>query len=189
MTKTIESDAIEAYKKGQELKKLHQAEIVETGTGPMPRSRLGCYPHLGWDKGEADQTGKEQADINFIMRRIEKAGTLADLIAQGMQASNGQMYGDFSDPVDFQEAMTLVAHATQQFDMLDAPIRNRFNNNPREFLEFMSDDKNMEEQAKMGLRARKPPEEPVTTLKDVVQAVKETRQAPKKPSKGDTSED
>jgi len=174
-----------------ELKKLHDAEIIVDGDGhERPKSRGRLYTECIGHDIVVDQTGKEQADINFIMRRIQKTGQLADLIAQGMQSQNGMMYGDFTDAPTFQEAMNITLHARDQFSRLDAHIRNRFDNDPAKFLDFVHDPKNAEEMLNMGLRKPKPPEpEPDAKLKDVVDAIKGTAKPSKKAPKGESEDE
>lgn len=108
------------------------------------------------DKGVTKQSDAEGCDINRIMKRYEKTGALPDMIKMNAQ------YGDFSSVPDFQEALNIVNKARAQFNALDAHIRNRFNNDPAEFLDFATNPANQEEMIKMGLAERKPvaPPEP-----------------------------
>lgn len=79
------------------------------------------------------------------MKNYQRTGLLPDLI------KNNPSYGDFSDPMDFQESMNVVALAQEQFDNLSAKTRERFNNDPEKFLAFCADGANAKEMAKMGL--------------------------------------
>jgi len=97
------------------------------------------------DKGVTKQSDAKDCDINLLFKRFEKTGQLPDVIAR-----NGS-YGDFSNVPDYQEACNIVKMANEQFSLLDAPIRNRFDNDPAKFLAFVNDEKNMDEMAKMGL--------------------------------------
>ena len=47
--------------------------------------------------------------------------------------------------------MNIVASAQQEFDQLPAPVRKRFGNDPASFLDFVHDDSNIDEMAKLGL--------------------------------------
>lgn len=97
------------------------------------------------DKGVTKIADAKDCDINELFRRFEKTGQLPNLIAR-----NGR-YGDFSAVPDYQEACNIVNHANEQFAALDVSIRNRFENNPAKFLEFATNDKNIDELEKMGL--------------------------------------
>lgn len=88
---------------------------------------------------------KEECDINNIMKRFEKTGILPEMIKAKPQ------YGDFSNPLDFQDAMNLVVHANEQFAALPARVRDRFGNDAARFLEFAQDGSNRDEMKKLGL--------------------------------------
>lgn len=97
------------------------------------------------DKGLTKQSDARDCDINLLFKRFERTGQLPDVIAR-----NGS-YGDFSEVPDYQEACNIVMRANDQFNMLDAHVRNRFDNDPAKFLAFATDPQNMEEMSKMGL--------------------------------------
>lgn len=96
---------------------------------------------------QTKQSFKDECDINVIMGRYLRTGILPETLNQ----LNAQ-YGDVSD-VDFQSAMELVAGAQTLFNELPSSIRNRFQNDPGQFLAFTSDPKNRPEMAEMGLLA------------------------------------
>lgn len=97
------------------------------------------------DKGLTKQADAKDCDINLLMKRFERTGTLPDMIVR-----DGH-YGDYSDVPTLQEAFAIAAHAQEQFDNLDAPIRNRFDNDPLKFAAFATDPKNLGEMEKLGL--------------------------------------
>lgn len=96
-------------------------------------------------KSRTKQADARDCDINLIMKRFEKTGQLPDMIVRN------PAYGDFSNAPDYQEALHIVRHAEEQFSNLDAPVRNRFSNDPVKFLEFANDPANVDELDKMGL--------------------------------------
>ena len=104
------------------------------------------------------QSFKEECDINTIMARYRKNGILPEMI------KNQPSYGDFSQSSDYLEAMQIVAFANEQFAALDAKTRNRFNNDPAEFLKFTEDPESKAEMVKMGLATIKTPPKPDETL-------------------------
>lgn len=97
------------------------------------------------DKGVTKQSDMKDADINAIFKRFERTGQLPDLIVKNPQ------YGDFSSPMDYQEALNIVIHADEQWNALDVSIRNRFGGDRKAFLAFMEDPKNIDEVENMGL--------------------------------------
>lgn len=88
------------------------------------------------------------------MKRWEKTGVLHHVNEYNPQ------YGDFSNVQTYLEAATQVKQAEQEFANLPSRIRNRFNNNPVELLEFMQNEENFEEAVELGLvRVPDEPEE------------------------------
>lgn len=100
-----------------------------------------------------------ETDINNIMKRYEKTGQLPDLIKKNPQ------YGDFSNPIDYQESLNTVIKAEQQFSMLNAALRNKFNNDPVQFLEYCANPENQKEMVKLGLAVRRPGKKSEDVLK------------------------
>lgn len=96
-------------------------------------------------KSRTKQSFKAECDINNIMAKYKRTGVLPMMIKQNPQ------YGDFANPVDFQDAMNIVVQAEAQFAGLPAKTRERFDNNPKNFLDFCSKKENREEMATLGL--------------------------------------
>lgn len=94
--------------------------------------------------GRTKQSFKDECDINVIMRRYEKSGVLPQGVGVGS-------YADFSDVGTFHDAQNVLVKAQAQFDALPARVRNRFRNDPGEFLRFVSDKSNLDEARKLGL--------------------------------------
>lgn len=100
------------------------------------------------------QADRDRANINCILKKYERTGLLPLRTAQPLQ-------GDIPDVDSFHEAMNIVVAGQQAFDQLPSNIRERFDENPAEFLKFATDPKNIEEMRELGL-AR--PEELQETL-------------------------
>lgn len=129
-------------------------EATDKVTVHHVRSRYDSHPRLLTPivgESKAMQSAKDECDINKIVPRALKNGTLAELIK-----NNPGQYADFSDPVDYQEAMNLVIHAQAQFDALPAKARDRFGNDPQEFLRFAQDPSNEDEMVTLGLAVKRP---------------------------------
>lgn len=107
-----------------------------------PHKRVQCFP-LG--PSMTKQAMAEEANINIIMARYEKTGLVNHVNQYGGQ------YADMPNQSDFHEAMNLVTSAQQMFADLPAGVRDKFKNDPGEFLDFMSDEENLPEMVEMGL--------------------------------------
>lgn len=98
------------------------------------------------DKDQTDQSQQKDCDINEIMARYQKTG-LIDFVNQ-----HQPQYADATG-FDFHEMQDQIVHAKNMFADLPAKIRERFGNNPGNFVEFFNDPDNALEAAKMGLLA------------------------------------
>lgn len=101
------------------------------------------------------QSFKEACDINNI---VEK-GRLGQFV-QGNTAT--PQYGDFSQCVDYQEALNKVMTAQNMFNNLPAKVRARFANNPVEIVKFIQDKKNKDEAVELGLVEPEAPDRPAS---------------------------
>lgn len=104
----------------------------------------------GFDESRTNQSSKDETDINVIVRRFGITGVMP-------QSLKLPTYGDFTDVVDFQTAQNAVIAAREAFMSIPADVRNKFDNDPQQFLEFVNDPNNLEEMYKLGL-AKKPAE-------------------------------
>lgn len=136
------------------------------------------------------QEFKDDCDINKILERYLKTGTLPDMIKRDPQ------YGDFASVPDFMKSQNIVARANEQFAGLDAHIRKRFGNDPAEFLEFVNDPKNGPEMVKLGLAKiregqeapapTEPPQKTNATKKEEPASPDTTSKKAEKPAKTNT---
>jgi len=93
----------------------------------------------------AHQSAKRECDINHIMAKYQKTG-LVDHVAKHQ--------GDYSDLTDvptYHDAMNKIISANESFSTLPSSVRKKFNNNPAEFLDFVSNPENVTEMQTMGL--------------------------------------
>lgn len=91
------------------------------------------------------QEFKDECDINVIMRRYQSTGELP-ILNQGTA-----QFLDVSASLQFQDSMNFVADAQSMFNELPSAIRDRFYNDPAQFLDFCSNGDNRKELAQMGL--------------------------------------
>lgn len=99
-------------------------------------------------KSKAVQSDMDAADINKIMARFEKNGVLIDSLGIERQPT----YGDFSELTDYHTMLSGVKNAERVFGTLPAKVRNRFNNDPQELIDFLQDSKNDKEAVEIGLK-------------------------------------
>jgi phage internal scaffolding protein len=90
------------------------------------------------------QSFKDEVNINKIMTKYKQTGFLNPALIK--QAD----YMDV-DGMTFQDAMNIVISAQDQFDSLPADLRKQFNNSPSQFLDFVKDEKNIDQMVEMGL--------------------------------------
>jgi len=100
-------------------------------------------------KSMTNQADMDSADINKIMGKYEKTGVLIDQLGIERKPT----YGDFSEVPSYHESLSAIRRIEVAFNTQPAHIRNRFNNNPQELIEFLRDDKNMAEAIKLGIIA------------------------------------
>lgn len=125
------------------------------------------------------QASKQECDINRIMAKFEKTGVL-----EHRNTFEGQ-YGDFIDtPQDYHEAIQQVMDAQEMFMSLPSKLRRRFGNDPAEYLDFVSDPKNLDQMVEMGLAKRDVIEEPAPAPKAKEKAPETPPKAPAKASSG-----
>lgn len=103
------------------------------------------------------QSGKEEADINTLVKRFGLTGQLPQNIRVPLT-------GDFTDAFDFRTAMDAIRLAETSFAAMPADVRRRFANDPSLFVDFAtelsSDGKtlaNLDELRKLGLAVPVPP--------------------------------
>lgn len=103
------------------------------------------------------QADTDQADINKIIARFEKAGMMDQL-------NKGEpFYGDVSDFDGLQDAYIKVQEAEKLFMKMDARIRSRFDNDAVKLVRFLEDERNYDEAVVLGIVTPKPAPAPVPT--------------------------
>lgn len=86
----------------------------------------------------------EDANINTIVQRALKTGTLGDVTN-----ARQPIFGDFTAN-DYMEMRNSIADVTQQFEALPARLRSRFANDPLQLMRFVNDPRNLAESVKLG---------------------------------------
>lgn len=134
---------------------------IEEALPVRERVRIDCSKG-----GRTKQSHTDACNINKILAKYLNTGQYGH-VTEGVAH-----YGDFSDVMSYQEAVTRVNLAEQQFAELPAQVRARVNNDPEEFLAFVADDANREECEQLGL-FEKPEEDIVPTPSEVPAAAEE----------------
>lgn len=96
------------------------------------------------DASLTQQHQKDQADINYIIEQFNVTGIIPT-------SPISPQYGDFSGVGDYQSALNAVIAMEDEFMALPANVRARFENDPEQLLDFMSNENNREEAIKLGL--------------------------------------
>lgn len=96
------------------------------------------------DASLTQQHFKDETDINNILKQFNITGLLPT-------SPISPCYGDFSGITDYHSAINAVMAAEEEFDALPAQIRARFDNEPANLIDFLSDENNRAEAIKLGL--------------------------------------
>ena len=115
--------------------------------------------------GLTEQNHKDETDINKIVRKYNKTGLIDHLNQFEKQ------YGDMTG-YDYQDAMNTVAAANTMFEGLPSAIRNKFDNDPSKFINFVDDEANADKLVEMGLANPKVSTPVDEGSKEPVEAVK-----------------
>lgn len=106
--------------------------------------------------GRTKQSFKDETDINQIMARFIRTGALE------FTNKHEPRYGDTTG-INFQACMDVITSAQNMFKDMPSKIRNRFDNDPAKFLDFVNDPENTEEGVKLGLLTPRKAEEATPT--------------------------
>lgn len=107
----------------------------KTGELTLERDLNGCLKQPVYLDGRTKQSFKDECDINKLLVRAQKSGTLSHL------QKYEKRYGDFAD-YDFMENTLKMTEGRQIFDALPSELRREFNQSPAAFFEFVNDPEN-----------------------------------------------
>lgn len=103
-----------------------------------------------FEKSRTQQSFKDDADINILVRRFGLDGQLPS----GVRLP---VYGDFTGVADFRTAHEAIEMAVDSFMQMPARVRARFENDAGKFMEFFNREENYKEARELGLLAPEPP--------------------------------
>lgn len=95
-----------------------------------------------YSDGRTKQSFRDSVDVNRILQRAARAGTLSHLERHGGQ------YGDFSN-FDFFRAQNMLARARQIFEALPGEIRREFDQDPKKFFDYVNNPQNADRLAEL----------------------------------------
>lgn len=103
---------------------------------------------------------KDEVNVNNIIKKYRQTGSITHV----RNAQNG-VYADLTNLPDLMEAQAVIIAAEAAFAEVPAKIRQRFQHDPRQMIDFLSDPNNQEEAIKLGLmvRQKEKPADPVLT--------------------------
>ncbi len=91
-----------------------------------------------YNDGRVKQSFKDETDINKILKRAQKTGTISHINKYEAR------YADFSD-FDFFEAQLMLTKGREIFDDLPSEIRSEFNQSQAAFFDYVNDPANKDE--------------------------------------------
>ena len=91
---------------------------------------------ISFDDGRTKQSFKDACDINKILKKAAKVGSLSHL------EKHGAHYGDYSDMPDLLEAQERLAAGQAVFRELPSAVRRDFGNDPSRFFAFVNNPAN-----------------------------------------------
>ena len=103
------------------------------------------------DESRTKQSFRDETDVNLILRKYEKTGLI-----DHVNRYQGD-YTDLTEVQDYHTSMNQIIAAREAFQSLPSGIRNRFANDPAQFLEFAGNPENQKEMVKMGLMRPRAP--------------------------------
>lgn len=108
---------------------------------------------------------KDEVDINTLVERFGLTGEMP-------QVAKLPSFDDYTGIFDFQTAQNAIVAAREQFMLLPAKVRSRFENDPHQYVNFFADEANRDEAIRMGLIAK--PADPILETTLTVAAVKQS---------------
>jgi len=116
--------------------------VQEDGSIVNHRTGEVTYP-----PSKTKQSFLAECDINRILKQFSVTGQINHVNARAALGA----YVDLPDQIDFQTALNTVVEGERAFGSLPAKLRERFGNDPAEFLGFLADENNRPEALKLGL--------------------------------------
>lgn len=104
-----------------------------------------CVRTINNEPSLAVQSERDKCDLNIIKSIYDKTGIMNNV------RTDQPRYGDFTSSRDYHDVLFRAQQAQEDFLLLDAHIRARFDNDPGKLLDFVADPKNAAEAVQLGL--------------------------------------
>jgi len=138
------TETVNIKQKGnQSMTNLNDNNSIPFKTRHSIRLRKGIVNN---EPSKTKQSFAEESDINNVLKRYAATGSLPTNIKENPQ------YGDYSTVSDYQTSLNIIQKAQDQFYGLPSSLRDRLQNDPQQFLDFVADPKNSEELIHYGLK-------------------------------------
>ncbi len=99
---------------------------------------LALLPQKDYSDGRTQQCHKDECDIEKIMSRFQRTGTISHISKyQGV-------YADYSE-YDFAEQANRLNEGVRVFEALPGEVRREFNQDPQAFFNFVNDPANADD--------------------------------------------
>ena len=108
-----------------------------------------------YEPSRTKQSFKDELDVNNIIKKYS-----APELKEMAESFEG-VYGDFNQ-LDYQTALTMLEKAHTTFMMVPSKIRQQFDNNPGDWIDFATDPKNLQQMRDWGFaHPEDQPDEPI----------------------------
>ena len=94
-------------------------------------------------KSRTKQSFKDSTDINKILRKAQKTGTISHL------QKHGASYGDFTDIPDLLTAQSRLIRGREIFEELPSELRSEFDQDMGKFFAYVNDPANVNDLARL----------------------------------------
>lgn len=95
---------------------------------------------------------RQECDINNIIKKFNQTGQVHHL------AEALPFYGDVTEIKDLRSALEVARQAEENFMQMPSSIREKFNNDPGQLIDFLNDGRNYKQALELGLIERTEPE-------------------------------
>lgn len=116
---------------------------------PAPVNTTKMVETINDEPSKTDQSQAAETDVNNIVEKYNRTGQITHL------AKHQGQFLDVSNIENLYEATLHVKAAESAFAELPAHLREKFNNEPINMIEFLQDSKNDDEAIELGLKVRK----------------------------------
>ena len=120
------------------------ADVEINELGVRKRGQRRQVQTINKDKTMTKQADFEKANIHCVLKKYQKTGLLPQRTVEPLQ-------GTLPNVESYHDAMNVLTEAQQSFDALPSDLRDKFENNPAKFLEFVTNADNLDEMVELGL--------------------------------------